>query len=86
MKRNISNSLALFVIVLFAFGCKPKRIIVTTPPVSQEKVEVDKKPENLALLKSKDLPFNTLALRGKANLNVDGDENNVTMIDQNAER
>jgi hypothetical protein len=80
MKRNISNSLALVVIVLFAFGCKPKRIIITTPPVSQEKVEVDKKPENLTLLKSKDLPFNTLALRGKANLNINGDESNVTMI------
>ncbi|KQB99538.1 DUF4292 domain-containing protein [Pedobacter sp. Hv1] len=80
MKRNILNSLSLVVIAIVAFGCKPKRIIVTTPPVSQEKVEVDKKPENLNLLKSKNLSFNTLALRGKANLNMDGDEHNVTMI------
>ncbi len=80
MKRNILNSLFLLVTLSVAWACTPKRVIVTTPPVSEEKVEVDKKPENLNLLQSKDLPFNTLALRGKANLSVDGDENNVTMI------
>lgn len=81
MKRNISNSLILAALILFAVGCRTKKVIVATPAVSTDKVEVsaDKKPENLTLLKSKDLPFNTLSLKGKANLDVNGDVNNVTM-------
>ncbi len=68
-------------LVLAAFGCKPKKIIVA-PPAPATKVEVtpDKKPENLSMLKAKDLVFNTLSLKGKATLNVNGDENNVTML------
>ena len=67
-------------IVVLALGCRAKKIIVATPPAT-DKIEVkeDKKVENLALLKSKDLSFKTLALKGKANLNINGDENNVTM-------
>ena len=81
MKRNIINSLILASCAVLAVSCRPKKVIVQTPAVSTEKVEVgvDKKPENLALLKSKDLPFNTLSLRGKASLDVNGDVNNVTM-------
>ncbi len=81
MKRNILNSLSLLVIVWFAVGCRPKKVIIATPEVTREKVEVkpSEKPQNLALLKAKDLPFNTLALKGKATLNVNGEENNVTM-------
>jgi hypothetical protein len=57
--------------------------VIVPPPVVPSKVEVippDKKPENLNMLKSKDLSFNTLSLKGKASLNVNGDENNVTML------
>ncbi len=81
MRKNISNSLVLLVMVLIAFGCKPKKIIVA-PPVNPGKVEVipDKKPENLSMLKSKDLSFNTLSLKGKASLSVNGNEHNVTML------
>lgn len=81
MRKNISNSLVLMVFVMMAFGCKPKKIIVA-PPVNPDKVEVipDKKPENLSMLQSKDLSFNTLSLKGKASLNVNGNENNVTML------
>jgi len=81
MKKNISNKFLLLVLVWAAVGCKPKKIIVS-PPVNPVKVEAapDKKPENLKMLKSKDLSFNTLSLKGKANLNVNGDENNVTML------
>ena len=80
MKRNILSSLLLALVVL-GVGCKPKKVIVATPPVGTEKVEVlpDKKQENLDLLKAKDLPFNTLALKGKTKLDINGDENNVTM-------
>jgi len=82
MKRNILNSILIAGIVVLGIGCKPKKLIVTTTPVNAEKLDesASKKAENLALLKSKDLPFNTLSLRGKAKLNVNGDENNVTML------
>lgn len=80
MRKNILNKLFLSVIIVFAFGCKTKKVIVTAPPVAIEnKVEVDKKPENLKLLQSKNIDFNTLSLKGKADLNIDGDQNNVTM-------
>lgn len=81
MRRNILNNLFFASLTLIAIGCKPKKVIVATPTVSTEKVETgaDKKAENLALLNSKDLAFNTLSLKGKTTLDVDGEVNNVTM-------
>ena len=80
MKKNISSKLFLLAIIVFAFGCKAKKVIITAPPiVDQANVEVDKKPENLALLNSKNLDFNTLALKGKADLDIDGEQNDVVM-------
>lgn len=81
MRRNTLNRFLILGLGLAAVGCKTKKIIVA-PPVQPAKVEVitDKKPENLAMLKGKDLSFNTLSLKGKASLNVNGDENNVTML------
>lgn len=80
MKKNISNKLVLLAIILFSFGCKTKKVIIAAPPAGiQEKVEVDKKPENLNLLKGKNLQFNTLALKGKADLDINGEQNNVNM-------
>lgn len=81
MKRNTLSSFFIIAIVLTVVGCKPKKVIVDTPPVVGETtvVKADEKPKNLALLKSKDLPFNTLSLKGKANLVLDGDEKDVTM-------
>ncbi|SFH30397.1 DUF4292 domain-containing protein [Pedobacter insulae] len=82
MRKNILNSLVLIGIVLLAFGCKPKKIIVAPPVAAPDKVEVlsDSKQENLNMLQSKDLLFNTLSLKGKANLTINGNENNVTML------
>lgn len=79
MKRNILNSLLLALVVL-GLGCKPKKIIVATPPVGQEQpAQPDKKQDNLNLLKGKNLSFNTLSLKGKTKLDVNGEENNVTI-------
>ncbi|MES2416595.1 MAG: DUF4292 domain-containing protein [Bacteroidota bacterium] len=82
MRKNILNRLLILALVLTALGCRPKKVIVTTPPVSGANIEVkeDKKPENIALLRGKDLLFNTLSLKGKASLAINGDENNVTML------
>jgi hypothetical protein len=81
MKRNILNSAFLIAVIAFGIGCKPKKVIVETPPVAAvpEKTIVDDKPKNLELLKSKDLTFNTLSLKGKTNLVLDGDEKDVTL-------
>jgi hypothetical protein len=83
MKRSISSSLALIAFILFAESCRPKKIIVETPPVAaqsaEKPVKTDDKPQNLALLKGKDLNFNTLSLKGKTKLTLDGDEQNVTL-------
>lgn len=82
MRKNILNSFLVLMVLLFAFGCRPKKVIVITPPISKELVEIkeDKKAENLELLKSKDFLFTTLSLKGKANLNINGDQNNVTLL------
>jgi hypothetical protein len=81
MKKNILNSIAIFTLLIIATSCKTKKVIVTAPPATQTEVAAtpDKKLENLNLLKSKDLQFNTLSLKGKANLDIDGDANNVSM-------
>jgi len=80
MRKNILNRLLCLALALIAFGCKPKKIIIAPPVNPIEVAASDKKPENLKMLKSKDLSFNTLSLKGKASLNIAGDENNVTML------
>jgi hypothetical protein len=81
MRRNTLNSFLIITSLLMAVGCKPKKVIVDTPPVvsAPDVVKTDDKPQNLSLLKSKDLPFTTLSVKGKANLVLDGDEKDVTM-------
>ncbi|MGF1923781.1 MAG: DUF4292 domain-containing protein [Bacteroidia bacterium] len=81
MRKNILNKLLLLLVVTLTFACKAKKIIVAPPAIPEKAIVVpDKKPENLSMLKGKDLTFNTLSLKGKASLNVGGDENNVTML------
>lgn len=80
MKKNILSKLLLLAIFMLSFGCKTKKVIIAAPPVvNQGNVEPDKKPENLKLLQSKNLSFNTLVLKGKADLDINGDQNDVTM-------
>ena len=80
MKKNILNNLLLVAIIIFTYGCAAKKVIITAPPAEkQEVIEIDKKPENLTLLNSKNLDFNTLALKGKADLDINGEQNNVNM-------
>ena len=74
------NKWMIWVAVLGLTACKAKRAVVapvvTTPvttPVNSNKVE------NLKLLKAKDISFNTLAIKAKANLDFAGNKNGVTM-------
>lgn len=81
MKKNILNSCIFLLFIIVGQGCRPKKVIVETPPVQAEQkiAKPDEKLQNLALLKGKDLTFNTLSLKGKTKLNLDGDEQNVTL-------
>jgi hypothetical protein len=81
MRRSTLNSLLLVTCVILVSSCRPKKEIVKAPEVVKTTVEVvpDKKMENLGTLLAKDIPFNTLSLRGKADLNMNGEENSVTI-------
>jgi len=79
MKRNILNSTLLIACALFAASCRPKKEIVKAPPVAEAAPVADKKSENIASLLGKELQYNTLSLRGKAELDVNGDANSVTL-------
>ncbi len=68
-------------LLLFVMACKPKKVIVAAPPVQVQTEKVnDQKLENFALLKGKNIDFSTLALKGKASLAINGDQNDVTMV------
>ncbi len=70
----------LLACVLFVASCRPKKEIVKAPQTVDTPAPVaNKKAENIAMLLGKDIPFNTLSLRGKADLNLNGDENSVTI-------
>jgi len=62
-------------------GCKTKKAIVAIPKATEKPInEAEaKKSEQLKLLSGKDLSFNTLSLKAKANLDINGNSNNVTM-------
>lgn len=80
MRKDILSSAILITLVILAASCAPKKIIVKAPEtVAATELPKDNKQENLNLLKAKDLPFNTLSLKGKAILTTNGNANNVTM-------
>jgi len=79
MKRNIVNSLLCLMMLTALMACKTRKVVVTAPPVVEKPVLNTKRAENIKLLKGKDLPFNTLSLKGKVNLDLNGNENNVNV-------
>jgi len=81
MRKNILNSLLILMLISVTIACKSRKAIVANPPVASETapVNLNKKAENLSLLRSKDITYNTLSLKGKTSLNIDGNENNVNM-------
>lgn len=78
MKRNILNSLFILGAITFVSACKSKKEIVVAPSKAETKVD-NTKAEALTLLNSKQLKFNTLSLKAKATLDIDGNSNDVTM-------
>ena len=79
MKGKIKWIVMLAIVGLSA--CKAKKVMVT-PTATAPAVptaNVNKKADNLKLLKAKDVSFNTLAIKAKANLDFAGNKNGVTM-------
>lgn len=68
-------------LVSVAMACKSKKVVVATTPVEVKiaPVVADKKEANIKLLRSKNINFNTLSMKGKANLKLPGNENTVTV-------
>jgi hypothetical protein len=80
MNKAIFNRLVLLAMVSLAFACKSKRAIVSAPAaVKPEVAVVNRFEENVKLLRSKDIAFNTLSLKGKADLDMGGNSNSVTV-------
>ena len=81
MRKNILNNLLVLSIMLLTLAsCKTRKVIVKNPDGSSvEKPVSNKTAESLRLLKSKDFSYNTLSLRAKASLSINGNENGVNM-------
>lgn len=80
MKKTVFNRIILMALVSFAFACKSKKAIVAAPAaVKTDSIAVNKNVENIKLLRSKNIVFNTLSMRGKADLNMAGNNNSVTV-------
>lgn len=80
MSRSIWNRwIWIMAISTGLLACKTKKAIVVVPKSDSAATLNSRKSENLALLKKSDLSFNTLSLKGKAGLNINGNTNNVSM-------
>jgi hypothetical protein len=80
MKKLTINKLVLLAMVSLAFACKSKKAIVAAPTAAKPDVAVvNKYEENVKLLRSKNILFNTLSLKGKADLDMGGNSNSVTV-------
>lgn len=60
------------------WSCKTRKAAVLKPKPITEELS-NKKAENIQLLRSKDLSFNTLSVKAKARLDISGSKNNVSM-------
>jgi len=78
MRGNILNRLLLGSMMVMAMACKTKKALVIAPANVPNAVS-SKKSENLKMLKEKDMIFNTLTIKAKAMLDINGNSNNVTM-------
>jgi hypothetical protein len=80
MKKATINRMVLLAMVSLAFACKSKKAIVAAPAAAKPDVAVvNKYEENVKLLRSKNISFNTLSLKGKADLDMGGNSNSVTV-------
>ena len=78
MKKDIVNRVGLLLILTLFFSCKIRKeaSVNSTSPLSGENFSKTAVFNNI---KAKEAAFNTLSIRAKANLDIDGKDENVTM-------
>lgn len=87
MKNYILISLVAILALLFV-GCAPKKMVIKNTDQNQEikntipladTLKLAEKSSDLEMLKATNFTFSTLALRGKAKINLSGKENDVNI-------
>lgn len=79
MSVNTLNKVLLLAMVSLAVACKTKKAIVKVPETTVNTPVASKKAENLKTLSEQDLAYTSLSIKAKANLEINGNGNNVTM-------
>ncbi|WP_432711907.1 DUF4292 domain-containing protein [Pedobacter sp.] len=80
MKRNCFKLLGMLGLLTFTFSaCKTKKLVVIAPPVVVTDTVMTKKAESLKTLTDQNLNYLTLSMTGKAQLEMNGKENNVSV-------
>jgi len=77
MRRNILNSFLLLICLSAAVGCKAKREIIRSAPAV--KADKSSKSEKLLAITNNSLDYSTLSIKARADLNIAGNENDVSM-------
>ncbi|MBG6236555.1 hypothetical protein IWX76_003149 [Pedobacter sp. CAN_A7] len=79
MNRKYLKSIVMMgAVVLTLAACKSRKLVEVPPVVKKDTVTIVKS-TTLQLLKNKTSTYQTLSMRGKAQLNINGDENNVSV-------
>ncbi|MFD2161808.1 DUF4292 domain-containing protein [Paradesertivirga mongoliensis] len=81
MKRNILNKGIIFLIILTALGCKVKKPVppVVIGPSQTQNTPTINKAEVLKSLTDKQLNYQTLSIKAKADLSINNNSNDVSM-------
>ena len=79
MKKNILNKIGIALCLLVMVSCKARKPIVVTPPPVITSPTVGKTVNPIDAIKAQQLNFNTFSAKANANLDIDGDNNDVTL-------
>jgi hypothetical protein len=80
MNRKYLKSMAMMgAVVLTLASCKSRKLVEVPPVAKKDTVTTSVKSTNLQLLKRKNSTYQTLSMRGKAALDIDGQGNNVSV-------
>src|SRR4051812_8372329 len=79
MRKNILNKLLIATCLIVMVSCKArKKLVVVTPPPAPV-VPANKPVNPIDAIKAQQVNFNTFAAKADAKLNIDGEDNDVTL-------
>jgi len=80
MKKNILNKIAIVLLLIVAASCKSKKLTVVNRPTKDSTVvKTNDITERLANIRSKQVSFNTFSGKAKTKLDINGNDNDVTL-------